>query len=72
VSNEDEDEIDGTLRIVYLGDLIQTFEVQTEGGLLRVRSPGAFLGTSAIRIDRIEGFLHLQRRDVNGTCEDFE
>jgi hypothetical protein len=42
--------------------------VQDTVGYLAVRAPAFFVGYSAIRIKRIDGYIHLQRIDSPNDC----
>jgi hypothetical protein len=62
-----DDDIEGELTASFDGEDLLEFRV-TDGGLLTIRSVGYFYGASAMRIRRVEGFLHLQRIDRNDAC----
>ena len=59
--------IEGTVEVDYDGDTIALWRI-TEDEILSLRAPGFFVGYSAIRIKRIEGFIHLQRVDRAEAC----
>ena len=62
------EEVEGALTINYRGDVIDLWRVEEGSGILAVRAPGYFVGHSAIRVKRIEGFIHLQRVDRVEAC----
>ena len=66
-TDPDQDEVEGTLTALFTGEDIDEFRV-SDGGALTVRAPAFFYGASAMRIRRIEGFLHLQRVDRDEPC----
>lgn len=58
----------GALDVAYQGDLIDLWRVSEDAGLLAVRAPAIFVGYSAIRIKRIDGYIHLQRANKVEVC----
>jgi len=61
------DDIEGVLIAEFAGEDVPVFRV-TDGGVLSIRSAGFFYGASAMRVKRVDGFLHLQRVDLVGAC----
>ena len=61
-------EAEGPLDVTYRGDEIDVWRVEEATALLAVRAPAVFVGHSAIRIKRIDGYIHLQRVDRVETC----
>ena len=62
------DDVGGTLFVDYTGDTIDLFRVVEPTGLIRVSAPGFFVGASAMRIKRVNGFVHLQRVNRISAC----
>ena len=59
----------GVVTVLYDHDDIESWRVyDTDTGLLAVRAPGFFVGHSAIRIKRIDGYIHLQRANRTESC----
>jgi len=63
-----EDDIGGVTIATYTGDAIDLFRVKNSTGAVRISAPGFFVGASSIRIQRVNGFVHLQRVDQIGIC----
>ena len=67
-SNAAEGELQGTVAVTYSGDEFDPWQVDSDVAILRVSAPGFFVGHSAIRVKRIDGYIHLQRVDRVETC----
>jgi hypothetical protein len=58
----------GRLGVTYEGDTIGLWRVEETGTILAVSAPAYFVGFSAIRVKRIDGYIHLQRVDRAERC----
>ncbi|MHC4953447.1 MAG: hypothetical protein ACYTGZ_06125 [Planctomycetota bacterium] len=66
-ATKDDPDLDGNVNLEYDGEDITEFRVDKDD-VIRVLAGGRFFGASAMRINRVGGFLHLQRVDKFSSC----